>query len=181
MRGPTKVRYNWSKCDDLSLIDSRCNGSFKRINTVHTWDVMWYDILLVCAIFHKNIRQSSYQWCVGHSHSHGTVPWRTVENSCNIGCSSRLVLMDCLKVAFLNRIRLNTCCSIVTSTPFARFEIHKVRTDSGVIVNDWLWVDERSHVNILVHLKEDNKYLLFKQRKYGLDKVHNSITNEIDD
>ena len=38
----------------------------------------------------------------------------------------------------------------VTSTPFARFEIHKVRTESGQIVNDWLWTDERSHVNILV-------------------------------
>lgn len=39
----------------------------------------------------------------------------------------------------------------VVSTPFARFEIHKVRTESGVVVNDWLWTDERSHVNILVH------------------------------
>lgn len=27
----------------------------------------------------------------------------------------------------------------VTSTAFARFEIHKVRTESGAIVNDWLW------------------------------------------
>ena len=39
----------------------------------------------------------------------------------------------------------------ITSTPFARFEIHQVRTESGEIVNDWLWTDERSHVNILVH------------------------------
>ena len=58
----------------------------------------------------------------------------------------------------------------VTSTPFARFEIHKVKTENGVIVNDWLWTDERSHVNILVHLKDEDKYLLFYQSKYGLEK-----------
>ena len=56
----------------------------------------------------------------------------------------------------------------VTSTPFARFEIHKVQTESGAIIEDWLWTDERSHVNILVHLKEEDKYLLFYQKKYGL-------------
>jgi ADP-ribose pyrophosphatase len=60
----------------------------------------------------------------------------------------------------------------VTSTPFARFEIHKVKTESGEIVNDWLWTDERAHVNILVHLKEENKYLLFHQKKYGLEKPY---------
>lgn len=63
----------------------------------------------------------------------------------------------------------------VASTPFARFEIHKVRTESGEIVNDWLWTDERSHVNILVHTKEDNKYLLFQQSKYGLEKPHYAV------
>jgi ADP-ribose pyrophosphatase YjhB (NUDIX family) len=75
----------------------------------------------------------------------------------------------------------------VTSTPFARFEIHKVKTESGDIVNDWLWTDERSHVNILVtithtivasqydycilqvHLKDEDKYLMFYQKKYGLE------------
>ena len=60
----------------------------------------------------------------------------------------------------------------ITSTPFARFEIHKVRTESGAIVNDWLWTDERSHVNLLVHLKDEDKYLLFYQKKYGLEKPY---------
>lgn len=60
----------------------------------------------------------------------------------------------------------------ITSTPFARFEIHQVRTESGVVVNDWLWTDERSHVNILIHLKEEDKYLLFYQKKYGLEKPY---------
>ena len=63
----------------------------------------------------------------------------------------------------------------VASTPFARFEIHKVRTENGVIVNDWLWTDERSHVNILVHVKKENKYLLFRQKKYGLDKKYYAV------
>ncbi len=57
----------------------------------------------------------------------------------------------------------------VASTPFARFEIHRVKAEDGHIVEDWLWQDERSHVNIVVHLKDENKYLIFKQRKYGFD------------
>lgn len=63
----------------------------------------------------------------------------------------------------------------VASTPFARFEIHKVKTESGAIVNDWLWTDERSHVNILVHLKDEDKYMLFYQKKYGLEKPYLAV------
>ena len=66
----------------------------------------------------------------------------------------------------------NTEVRTVTSTRFARFEIHKVKTENGLIINDWLWTDERSHVNILVHLKDENKYLVFKQHKYGLDREY---------
>ena len=66
----------------------------------------------------------------------------------------------------------------VTSTPFARFEIHEVEVQTVAkdgkkttkIIPDWLWTDERSHVNVLVHLKEENKYLLYRQKKYGLEK-----------
>lgn len=60
----------------------------------------------------------------------------------------------------------------ITSTPFARFEIHQVKTESGAIVNDWLWTDERSHINMLVHLKAEDKFLLFHQKKYGLEKPY---------
>ena len=60
----------------------------------------------------------------------------------------------------------------ITSTAFARFEIHQVKTENGEIINDWLWTDERSHVNILVHLKDEDKYLLFYQKKYGLEKPY---------
>ena len=48
-------------------------------------------------------------------------------------------------------------------------------TDSGIIVDDWLWTDERSHINILVHLKNENKYLLFKQKKYGLEREYYAL------
>lgn len=53
--------------------------------------------------------------------------------------------------------------------------LRQVRTESGVIVNDWLWTDERSHVNILVHLKNENKYLVFKQKKYGLEREYYAL------
>jgi len=36
------------------------------------------------------------------------------------------------------------------------------------VVNDWLWTDERSHINMLIHLKAEDKYMLFHQKKYGL-------------
>lgn len=57
----------------------------------------------------------------------------------------------------------------VVSTGFARFEVHRVVRPDGTEAPDWLWTDERAHVNILVHLKEDNKYLMFLQTKYGLE------------
>lgn len=63
----------------------------------------------------------------------------------------------------------------IASTPFARFEIHKVLTESGEVVKDWLWTDERSHVNILVHLKGEDKYLMFHQKKYGLEKPYYAV------
>ncbi len=70
------------------------------------------------------------------------------------------------------RTPLTLSVKTIASTPFARFEIHKVKAENGEIINDWLWTDERSHVNILVHLKAENKYLLFHQKKYGLEKAY---------
>ena len=61
---------------------------------------------------------------------------------------------------------------IVASTKFARCEVHKVKTENGKIINDWIWTDEREHVNILVHLKNEDKYLLFRQLKYGLERPY---------
>ena len=99
---------------------------------------------------------------------------RTSHQTCFGDCRGIAVPMDAFpEPAWRTPATLGA--RVVTSTPFARFEIHKVRTESGVIVNDWLWVDERSHVNILVHLKEENKFLLFHQKKYGLDKGYYAL------
>jgi ADP-ribose pyrophosphatase len=44
-----------------------------------------------------------------------------------------------------------------------------MKTEKGQIKNNWIWLEELSHVCILVHLKVENKYLLFYQSKYALD------------
>jgi hypothetical protein len=72
--------------------------------------------------------------------------------------------------------RPNTLSSkLLASTPFARFEVHTVRTESGAIIDDWLWYDERPHVNILVHMQDSNKFLLLNQTKYGLDGYYYAV------
>ena len=56
----------------------------------------------------------------------------------------------------------------VVSTNFARFQVHKIKHVDGKISDNWLWTDEMPHVNILVHLKIENRFLVFSQKKYGL-------------
>ncbi|CAJ1926118.1 unnamed protein product [Cylindrotheca closterium] len=51
-------------------------------------------------------------------------------------------------------------------TPFARFQIHKVKAGKNII-NDWLWYDEMDAVNILVQEAESGKFVLFRQKKYA--------------
>ncbi|CAB9504080.1 expressed unknown protein [Seminavis robusta] len=56
-------------------------------------------------------------------------------------------------------------------TPFARFQVHSVKLESGKIVDDWMWFDEAEHVNILVEKASTNggapAYLVLRQTKYG--------------
>jgi len=54
----------------------------------------------------------------------------------------------------------------VIETPFAYVELHQVKFDNGKIVQDWLWADEKSAVNVLA--RQDDKFLIFKQTKYGI-------------
>ena len=69
----------------------------------------------------------------------------------------------------------------VVETPFARAQIHTVKLESGKVVDDWLWFDERDAVNVLVRTGEDahgkkstkaarqeQDFLVFRQRKYGI-------------
>lgn len=54
----------------------------------------------------------------------------------------------------------------VYETPFARAQIHTVRAESGAVINDWLWFDERDAINVLARLASGN-FVVFEQRKYG--------------
>uniref|UniRef100_A0A6V1RGZ5 Nudix hydrolase domain-containing protein n=1 Tax=Heterosigma akashiwo TaxID=2829 RepID=A0A6V1RGZ5_HETAK len=84
----------------------------------------------------------------------------------------------------------------VVSTEFGACELHSVRTETGGIVTDWLWWDEYDQINVVVHLaaslstqqqqsasdenemvatthsttrQGDRKFVMFRQRKYGLE------------
>ena len=50
-----------------------------------------------------------------------------------------------------------------------RLEQHRIRTDKGVVIDDWLWVDTPDMVNVVVERAEDGKLLLFRQTKYGFE------------
>lgn len=54
---------------------------------------------------------------------------------------------------------------------FARVEIHQVKSPKGDgrVFKDWLWLDIQDQVNVLVHEKESNDFILFRQSKYGLE------------
>ena len=56
---------------------------------------------------------------------------------------------------------------LIGSTKFGRCELHKVRTEKGAVVDDWLWFDDTDAVNILVQ-DESGNFLVFRQRKYGI-------------
>jgi hypothetical protein len=63
----------------------------------------------------------------------------------------------------------------LASTRFARCQLHTVKTEKGHIVDNWLWMDESPHINVLVHMAAENKFMLFRQRKYGLDREYLSV------
>jgi ADP-ribose pyrophosphatase len=57
----------------------------------------------------------------------------------------------------------------VVETPFARVQLHTVRSEDGTqTFEDWLWLDTKDQVNVLVRLKGSGLFPLFRQSKYGL-------------
>ena len=57
----------------------------------------------------------------------------------------------------------------IVETPFARVQMHTVRSEDGqTTVDDWMWVDERDHVNVLVRRKGSKLFSVFRQSKYGI-------------
>ena len=59
----------------------------------------------------------------------------------------------------------------IVETPFARAELHTVRGEDGSVIRDWLWFDERDHVNVLARAASDGRFELFRQHKYALGEV----------
>ena len=55
----------------------------------------------------------------------------------------------------------------LVATHFASCELHKLRSPSGSVIDDWVMFGERSHVNVLVRSRE-GKFVLFRQHKYAL-------------
>jgi len=53
----------------------------------------------------------------------------------------------------------------IFETPWAYVELHRVKL-GGEILNDWLWMDEKPAINVLV--RKNGKFLVFQQEKYGL-------------
>ena len=60
----------------------------------------------------------------------------------------------------------------IVETPFARAELHTVRGEDGSVIRDWLWFDERDHVNVLARRAraEGGTFELFRQRKYAMSR-----------
>lgn len=53
-------------------------------------------------------------------------------------------------------------------TPFARCDVHAVRSEDGAsVVNDWIFFEERDAVNVAVQ-NAAGKFVAFRQRKYAI-------------
>jgi len=54
-------------------------------------------------------------------------------------------------------------------TKFARCDVHTVLGEDGyTVIDDWLFTEELPAVNVIVHTLEENKYVVFRQRKYAI-------------
>mmetsp|Transcript_13594 Transcript_13594/g.17916 ORF Transcript_13594/g.17916 Transcript_13594/m.17916 type:complete len:274 (-) Transcript_13594:372-1193(-) len=58
---------------------------------------------------------------------------------------------------------------LMVSTPHASCELHTVTAEDGTLVNDWLWWDTFDQINIIVQLANEEKFLLFRKNRYGLE------------
>lgn len=57
----------------------------------------------------------------------------------------------------------------LAESPFGRVQMHTVRGEDGRTWKNWMWWDERDHVNVLVRLAASRKFLVFRQSKYGFE------------
>eukprot|EP00518_Triparma_eleuthera_P001557 CAMPEP_0182456930 /NCGR_PEP_ID=MMETSP1319-20130603/2634_1 /TAXON_ID=172717 /ORGANISM="Bolidomonas pacifica, Strain RCC208" /LENGTH=289 /DNA_ID=CAMNT_0024655287 /DNA_START=68 /DNA_END=934 /DNA_ORIENTATION=- len=60
--------------------------------------------------------------------------------------------------------------AVLHSTPFARCEVHSVYSeDRSKVQEDWLWLDELDHVNVVVYDRAMEEFVMFNQRKYAIE------------
>eukprot|EP01063_Lacrimia_lanifica_P022649 TRINITY_DN30186_c0_g1_i1.p2 TRINITY_DN30186_c0_g1~~TRINITY_DN30186_c0_g1_i1.p2 ORF type:complete len:224 (+),score=76.17 TRINITY_DN30186_c0_g1_i1:54-725(+) len=78
------------------------------------------------------------------------------------------------------RAEATVAARLVASTRFVRFEEHSVRTETGKVVDDWLWFDEIDAVNVVVRTA-GGEYLLLRQRHYGLAGEHLALLGGVRD
>lgn len=67
------------------------------------------------------------------------------------------------------RTDLTVSTEVVYESPFAICEVHAVRSEDGSkVMEDWLWMEEINHVNVVVFEKKTQEFIFFRQGKYGL-------------
>lgn len=69
---------------------------------------------------------------------------------------------------FWNGANQTIAVRTLASTRFVRFQQHAVRA-GGATIADWLYYEERPHVNVLVR-RADGRFVVFRQRKYALQR-----------
>lgn len=57
---------------------------------------------------------------------------------------------------------------IAAETKFARCDVHTVRREDGSYISDWLFLEERNTVNVIV-VNMAGQFVMFRQRKYGIE------------
>lgn len=57
---------------------------------------------------------------------------------------------------------------IVAETPFARCDVHTVKLPNGKVVDDWVFLEERDAVNVIVQMMDNGKFPVFEQEKYAI-------------
>ena len=59
---------------------------------------------------------------------------------------------------------------LLAESHVARCQEHRVQLPDGKgVADNWVYFDERPHINVLVRLKDGNKFVVFRQRKYATE------------
>jgi len=113
----------------------------------------------------------------------GAKPMKFLAVQTSVVTASVLGFFVCIAVLYAAtaqvRAAADSCCEpwvteqtlgkkTLFSNHFGLVETHRVKSESGRVVEDWLWCDERPAINIVVQRASDGKFLVFRQTKYGI-------------